>query len=628
MVQLSLPTNHPLFQNSKLTIGLLLDGETTNQPEYPFEGGSVDNSYVQSELNRQYQIVFDMENPNEIDDPRNKYTSGCVHPNVRISIDGKEVKSFYLPQRGRTFAKGKVEGESELRFQFKAPRMVSEGGLSGRSDVDKLGTIVIELWLAQLVREIETVTPEETRHDIVQINEKAKKGVFVSAATSFGTKTKFSGRTVHGTNLTQYPILIHTFHYKTLDFLELEGIVVDEVEVQQSVPQPVPLKREPEPTSNASKRTKTGLASNGSSESDPRSRPTVTGNSAPRGSSSRAPDLDEVVEFVGILPGKKKLIDWIDLTEDPVRPAPVTSGRRLQPSSTPKKKLNMVQFALSTEHPSFQGATISVSIQIKGDQNLSPEYPFADGSCNSFVESKVGKQYAIVFQTSNPNPPPLCDVKIIADIYIDGQRIKSSSLKHNGTKKVDYKRVDSTRVQNFVFAKPTLVDEGGLVETDAISKLGTIEVNLFLSRNIHRFQSLTPSTAKSTDPVSVHEKAKKGALLSATTAFSGIVTSNKRIQVVDRVRLANSFFITHTFHYKTSDYLEFEGIKDGPVVIDLDGDGEVTKTVKNEGESSSPTSSATALLVTADDDDEVEFVGLQPSQKKQKVIEVIDLTED
>ncbi|KAI9350797.1 hypothetical protein BDR26DRAFT_914939 [Obelidium mucronatum] len=331
MVEREFGTDHPQFQGAKVSIEIHVDGETTAQPEFPIPDGIPDHCYVQSELNKQYQIVFTVTNPNEINDPKNRYPSGCIHPNVRISIDGSEVKSFYLPQRGTTSAKGKVEGGSELRFQFAAPKIVFTGGLLRPAEVEQLGTIKVEIWLSRIEREIQSVSPveEEVKHEVVHINEKAKKGVFVSAATTFGAKTKFVGRIVHSTNLTLFPLVIHTFHYKTLDFLEMEGIIIgddheeeEEVPVGKALPFPhPPAKRKvADPDSGIEKKVKEEVVKppDSSSKANPRTH-----------NNNQLVDLefDETVEFVSIQPAKKKLIEVIDLTTEPRKAAPKIVSR-------------------------------------------------------------------------------------------------------------------------------------------------------------------------------------------------------------------------------------------------------------------------------------------------------------
>ncbi|KAJ3292554.1 hypothetical protein HDU79_001353 [Rhizoclosmatium sp. JEL0117] len=314
MVHLSLPTDVDGWENTSVTIGIQIDDEVSTSPELPFPNGSTDKSYVISKLNKQYSIVFSVINPNKITDPKHQYPHGSIHPNVHITIDGNLVKACYLPQRGRFVVKGKLEGDGELRFKFQAPKLVMNGGIVKKDEVEQIGTIQIEIWLARMESQEAVRPPSPTRHEVVEINEKTKKGVFVSSATAFGRKEKVSLRHVTSTNLTEYPLVKHTYHYKTRDWLELEEILAEEEEVSKrnaAVSSSTHIKHTATNACNLKQEGVKSTQSNSSVAKLQTSNPQLTNR-------TDDDDDDQAVVFMGSHPVKKKVVELVDLTEEPI----------------------------------------------------------------------------------------------------------------------------------------------------------------------------------------------------------------------------------------------------------------------------------------------------------------------
>ncbi|ORY32385.1 hypothetical protein BCR33DRAFT_771394 [Rhizoclosmatium globosum] len=309
MVRLTIPPNAicPEFRGSTIDIGIRIQDSTANAPEYPFDDGSTNKCYIESQLDKQYIIDFYITNNNRLSDPEYRLLPGCIYLKAEVHIDGKWMNSPILCQQGCSQIFGKVEASYERPFVFSAPTLVRDGGLLDKKDVDQLGTIVVKLWPIQL-NGSSSYSGGTSNSNSSTVNEKAKKGVFISATTKLGAPdTTYVPKFSKSIKLTNEPLLIHTFHYKTREFLELEGIIPE--------PRPAPAARndasnpaapiipnvKPEPVKVKSERSSYAGVGTGSST-----------NSQKR----TVPDMDSEVEYLGQTTPKKRVVDVIDLTLD------------------------------------------------------------------------------------------------------------------------------------------------------------------------------------------------------------------------------------------------------------------------------------------------------------------------
>ncbi|KAJ3123500.1 hypothetical protein HK100_011583 [Physocladia obscura] len=222
MPVLFIPSDRREFSNAIVNIGIQLDGESELCKEWPYKDGSTDRCYVASRINKAYSIVFVLTNPSS-NDSLNLFRAGSIVLACEILIDGKKVQTQFL-RNGKTIIQGVQCGHSKSRFVFTAPTLVANGGLIENNDVDPIGTIELRLRLARIECEMEVSDPGFIIQSDVP-NEKAKKGVFVSAATKFGEPIASKPRSLKSTKLSEEPLISYTFHYKTIEFLELEGII-------------------------------------------------------------------------------------------------------------------------------------------------------------------------------------------------------------------------------------------------------------------------------------------------------------------------------------------------------------------------------------------------------------------
>ncbi|KAJ3079867.1 hypothetical protein HDU99_009908 [Rhizoclosmatium hyalinum] len=326
----------PEFRGATIDIGIRINESTVNTPEYPFDDGSTDKCYVESQLDKQYIIDFYITNNNRLSDPDYRLFPGCVYLQAEVNVDGKCMSCLILTQKGRSRVLGKTDASCTRPFVFSAPTLVRDGGLLEKKDVDQLGTIQVKVWPIKLGNQ--TTFMGEASHTASPINEKAKKGVFISATTKLGAPDPtFVPKYCNSIKQTNEPLLIHTFHYKTREFLEVEGIIPEApsapltrnivnapsssvapiipniqpepVKVRSIIPEPpsVPaipniLPVKPEPTSSTQPLVKSEIKSNA----------TVPFIREKR----TAPELEsEEVEFVRqVVPKKKKTVEVIDLT--------------------------------------------------------------------------------------------------------------------------------------------------------------------------------------------------------------------------------------------------------------------------------------------------------------------------
>ncbi|ORY32388.1 hypothetical protein BCR33DRAFT_723430 [Rhizoclosmatium globosum] len=186
MVELIIPSHPdcPEFRNATLAIGIRLENSLSNSPEYPHPSGA-ECTIVESVLGSSYAIEFDCRNPNAVSDPRGSFLPGLVYLEAELWIDGKRMDSRFLRQRGLTSLEGKWEGHIRRPFIFSAPKIVENGGIMNANELNVLGTIVIQIWPVRLVGTNPPKQQESSIKSFVhEVNEKAKKGVFISATTN------------------------------------------------------------------------------------------------------------------------------------------------------------------------------------------------------------------------------------------------------------------------------------------------------------------------------------------------------------------------------------------------------------------------------------------------------------
>ncbi|KAJ3030975.1 UNVERIFIED_CONTAM: hypothetical protein HDU68_007175 [Siphonaria sp. JEL0065] len=227
MVFQRIRTTHAQFANATISIGIQIDGESTPCPEYTHPLPS--SSFVQTTLNTQYSIVFNVQNANNATVSQSAFCPGSINLSADVIIDGKRMASSFLFQRGITKITGQTLGQQLRRFQFIAPDFVDVGGLTDKEGLGAIGTIQVKLWFDN---EVLSGPPTELLNldsgidsNAVQINEKAKKGVFVSATTKLGPSVSIQQGTSSSRRITIEPFFVHTFYYKTRQVLELEGVI-------------------------------------------------------------------------------------------------------------------------------------------------------------------------------------------------------------------------------------------------------------------------------------------------------------------------------------------------------------------------------------------------------------------
>ncbi|KAJ3076521.1 hypothetical protein HDU98_002506 [Podochytrium sp. JEL0797] len=269
----NIPTDHPQFKGASISMGIRIDGEAQNSPEYPFDDGSIDKSYVLSKLGKKYSFVFQVRNPNKThpDDGKSRAV-GMLYPRVEIAIDGKVCVRRMWWEKGEVHVSGAASQRNTVicPFEFAAPRLVESGGLMDKKEVDSLGTIEIRICLAKF--------------------------------TGSGAQTS-----EYDLNTANIPILVHTFHYKTQDFLELDGMIPHGL----IHPTKHALHAKTDDDARVSKKVKPEIASSGATSGSQR----AVGGCSSSGGAAKDGDED-AVEFVSSTSRKKKVVEVIDLTED------------------------------------------------------------------------------------------------------------------------------------------------------------------------------------------------------------------------------------------------------------------------------------------------------------------------
>ncbi|KAJ3261052.1 hypothetical protein HDU77_001098 [Chytriomyces hyalinus] len=242
MVVHRLNTKHPDYAGSTVELGIRMNGDRVNSPEYPYENGVPSASYVVSEPGRMYRILVRISNPMMNHAPRSsgRFMEGDVVPDIHFRIDGKVMGRVLAMPVGETVFEFAKSGNEKHALIFDKPKIVTEGGVSDSAATEAIGSIEVRMWLSEVVRG----SDEHPRRPMpdrnyserpVAINERAKKGALISSSTRFGPPISLgNGRhrsrrsaPTKTIRLTQDPILTHTFHYKTLEFLECEGLIRD-----------------------------------------------------------------------------------------------------------------------------------------------------------------------------------------------------------------------------------------------------------------------------------------------------------------------------------------------------------------------------------------------------------------
>ncbi|KAJ3237365.1 hypothetical protein HDU81_009587 [Chytriomyces hyalinus] len=248
MVVHQLNTRHPDYIGSTVELGIRMNGDRVNSPEYPYENGVPSASYVVSEPGRMYRILVRISNPIMNHAPRSsgRFMEGDIVPDIHFRIDGQVMGRVLALPVGETVFEFAKSGNGKHALIFDKPNIVTEGGVSDSAATEAIGSIEIRMWLSEVIRSSDEY-PRRSMPDRnyserpVAINERAKKGALISSTTRFGPpislgkhRSRRSGTTkTH--RLTQDPILTHTFHYKTLEFLECEGIIRDAEAVPAAV---------------------------------------------------------------------------------------------------------------------------------------------------------------------------------------------------------------------------------------------------------------------------------------------------------------------------------------------------------------------------------------------------------
>ncbi|KAJ3128243.1 hypothetical protein HK100_009274 [Physocladia obscura] len=227
---LTLPSNHPNFRGAIVTIAVLIDGEDGSSLEYcPLEELTepspditvVYNRYIESKIGKDYKILIDVRNPSS-NDALNTFAPGTLHLSSEVYVDGVLARKGFH-SNGRSLILGRQFGNFISRFSFVTPSVVTNGGLTGTS-IESIGTVVIKLWIEVLQGECETIDEYNSMQssEPPAINEKAKKGVFLSSATKYHKPEKHASRTVQSIRLSDKPLLKLVFHCNTREFLDLE----------------------------------------------------------------------------------------------------------------------------------------------------------------------------------------------------------------------------------------------------------------------------------------------------------------------------------------------------------------------------------------------------------------------
>ncbi|KAJ3230228.1 hypothetical protein HDU78_008522 [Chytriomyces hyalinus] len=212
MVMLHLGSGHPEFRDCIIEAGIRVQGESANCTEHAFDDGSTDRSYVASKPGMQYMINVHVDNPAWRHMPIRSISSGQAIIRADVWIDGGYADGLMLVQNGSADIKDKQCGDRRFNFVFDTPKIVSDGGISDKNTTDKIGTI-------------------EVTFQVAIVAYMAPQPVAVGAPSECPPLPLFSlaaPRHIprwHTPPLASDKRISHTFHYKTEDFLEIEGVL-------------------------------------------------------------------------------------------------------------------------------------------------------------------------------------------------------------------------------------------------------------------------------------------------------------------------------------------------------------------------------------------------------------------
>ncbi|KAJ3292532.1 hypothetical protein HDU79_001329 [Rhizoclosmatium sp. JEL0117] len=273
-------------------------------------------------------------------------------------------------------------------------------------------------------------------------------------------------------------------------------------------------------------------------------------------------------------------------------------------------------------------ATISVGIQIEGEQHHSPEYALDDGSDDKcYVLAQNGKQYKISITVRNPNfvDDPLHRFRpgsyyLSLEVYIDGRLMDRTSVRQNGLQYIVGKKTGDG-MKPFIFTPPTLVAEGGLVDKSVLDAIGTIELRFWPIRAV----------GGSIGRGSLDDD---GDHLAIVSGLFKTFQAEQQVRMNERRRVYMS--------RPPQQFLEFEGIITESDVVDLTVDDErVSESTESESrkriklKASAAESSTCAELgkheqneVVANRGAATQLDSKRVKSKKERNVQYIDLTGD
>ncbi|KAI9034597.1 hypothetical protein DFJ74DRAFT_24718 [Hyaloraphidium curvatum] len=194
------------------------------------------------------------------------------------------------------------------------------------------------------------------------------------------------------------------------------------------------------------------------------------------------------------------------------------------------------------------------------------EFPRPPGPA-VYVESATGAPFAVRVKSDDPRP-------VTADVYVDGKFAQGRVLEASGESLVDGALGADRRVRPFRFARPKLVadgDEGAdeLLEaqTREGSEAGQIRVEFWRWRVRSRGARRRNPDPDSDDDyggaqqVALHERAKKGALLSHTTDFDDPL--DEELPPIDGEVVGDEPLAVVAFEYRSRGLLEALGVDVG-----------------------------------------------------------------
>ncbi|KAJ3128244.1 hypothetical protein HK100_009275 [Physocladia obscura] len=148
MVLIRVQSAVPSFSNASISVGVKIEGERINCPEFPFLN-SLEATYIESLINKKWILTLDAYNPNSVD-PKNTYEQGAIHFDCELFVDGLLARHVYIGN-GRHQVNGRRAGDSESRFVFAEPKIQTTCSKSEIAAANsKIGTIEVKFWLARM----------------------------------------------------------------------------------------------------------------------------------------------------------------------------------------------------------------------------------------------------------------------------------------------------------------------------------------------------------------------------------------------------------------------------------------------------------------------------------------------